>query len=143
MDDFVIKTGDMIKITISPPALVPQLMAPVPLVGSSADVLISSMAACLKGDELPLSLQVPLMYTAPPYVTPGTGSLKIILLPTNLSMQTTNGKPLLLKGTTFQAMFQVQSPAMMPTPAGPQPDPVVVKPGTAQFITTNVSVKAG
>jgi len=133
----------MIQITIPPPALVPQLMAPVPLIGTSADVLISNMAACLKGDELPPSLQAPLMYTAPPYVTPGTGSLKIILLPTNLTMQTTNGKPLLLKGTTFQAMFQVQSPAMMPTPAGPQPDPLMVKPGTAQFITTNVSVKAG
>jgi hypothetical protein len=31
---------------------------------------------------------------------------------------------------------------MQPTPAGPIPDPVLVKPGTAQFITTNFIVKA-
>ena len=139
----MIKTGDMIQITIPPPAVVPQLVSPVPLKGSSADVLVANQPACLKGDELPLSLQAPLTYTAPPYVTPGTGTLKIVLLPTNLSSQTINGKPLLLKGSTFQAMFQVQSPAMMPTPAGPQPDPLMAKTGTAKFITTNSTVKAG
>ena len=41
------------------------------------------------------------------------------------------------------AQFQVVAPAMQPTPAGPIPDPVLLKPGTAQFITTNVSVRAG
>jgi hypothetical protein len=83
-------------------------------------------------------------YTAPPFVTPGTGSLQIILLPTNLTIQTTNGgKPIIIKGATFQAIFNVQSPAMQPTPAGPVPDPLVVKPGTAQFITTTVMGKAG
>lgn len=142
MADFLIKTGDMIQITVPPPAIVPQLVAPVPLVGSSTNVTISEMAVCLQGDELPQSLQVPLMYTAPPFVTPGTGSLQIVLLPTNLTMQTQNGKPMLLKGQTFQAMFNVQSPAMQPTPGGPVPDPLVVKVCTAQFITTNISVMA-
>ncbi len=137
------KTGDMIKITMTPPAVVPQLMAPIPLVGTSQNVMVDKQPACLQGDELPPALQSPMPYMSPPYVTPGMGTLKIMLLPTNLTQQTTNGKPLLLKGTTFQVMFQVQSPAMMPTPAGPQPDPVPVKPGTAQFITTNVDVKAG
>jgi Contractile injection system spike tip protein len=60
----------------------------------------------------------------------------------DLTTTTPNGKPLLLKGQTFQAIFQVQSPAMMPTPAGPQPDPLMVKMGTAQFITTNSTVTA-
>jgi Contractile injection system spike tip protein len=101
------------------------------------------MTACLQGDELPAAIAGPLLYTAPPFVTPGTGSITIILMPTNLTIQTSNQKPMLLKGATFQAVFNVQSPAMMPTPAGPQPDPIMVKPGTAQFITSNRIVTAG
>jgi hypothetical protein len=142
MGDFVIKTGDQIQITVPPPAVVPQLAAPVPLTGSSTDVLIAGSAACLQGDELPPSIQAPLMYTSPPYVTPGTGTIQIILAPSNLTATTPNGKAILLKGQTFQAMFNVQSPAMMPTPAGPQPDPLMVKTCTAQFITTNTTVTA-
>lgn len=143
MGDFVVKTGDQIQINVPPPAIVPQLLAPIPLNGSSTDVTIGGSAACLQGDELPPSIQGPLMYTSPPYVTPGTGSIQIILAPSNLTATTPNGKPMLLKGQTFQAIFQVQSPAMMPTPAGPQPDPLMVKTGTAQFITTNTTVAAG
>jgi hypothetical protein len=105
--------------------------------------MINHQPACLQGDELPVAISGPLVYTAPPYVTPGTGTLTIVLSPTNLTVETSNGKPLLIKGGPFQAMFNVQSPAMMPTPAGPQPDPLMVKPGTAQFITTNVVVQAG
>jgi hypothetical protein len=71
------------------------------------------------------------------------GTLKVILLPTNMTAFSTNQKPILIKGATFQAIFNVTAPAMQPTPAGPVPDPVLVKPGTAQFITTNVAVKAG
>jgi len=143
VDDLIIKTGDMIQITIPPPALVAQLIAPVPLVGSGSPVTVNGQAICLQGDELPQAISGPLLYTAPPYVTPGMGTLTIVLAPTNLTAQTTNGKLILIKGATFQAMFNVQSPAMMPTPAGPQPDPLMVKPGTAQFITTNATVKAG
>ena len=143
VDDFVIKTGDMIQITVPPPALVPQLMAPVPLVGSSTSVSIGGQFVCLQGDELPAAIKGPLTYTAPPFVTPGTGSLQIILMPNNLTTQSMNGSPMLLKGATFQALFQVQSPAMQPTPGGPVPDPLMVKQCTAQFITTNTTVMAG
>src|SRR6266851_2070442 len=73
---------------------------------------------------------------------PGTGTIQIVLMPTNLTMTTQNGKPMLLKGATFQAIFNVTSPAMQPTPVGPIPDPVMVKPCTAQFITTNTTVQA-
>jgi hypothetical protein len=143
MDDYVMVTGDMIEITVPPPAIVPQLVAPVPLQGSSTDTTISGQFVCLRGDELPPSIRGPLMYTAPPFVTPGTGTLQIILMPTNQTLTTMNGQALLLKGSSFQAMFNVQSPAMQPTPAGPVPDPLVVKPCTAQFVTMNVRVKAG
>jgi hypothetical protein len=143
MNDFVIKTGDMIQITVPPPALVPQIAAPIPLRGSSTKVTIGGQYICLQGDELPQAISGALTYTSPPFITPGMGTLKIILPPTNLTMQTKNGKPILLKGSTFQAIFTVQSPAMQPTPGGPVPDGMVVKTCTAQFITTNAQVKAG
>jgi hypothetical protein len=141
--DFIIKTGDMVKITIPPPVIVPAIQAPVPLKGTSTDVQVNNQFVCLQGDELPMSLRGPLPYTAPPFVTPGTGTLKLTLLPANTTLQSSNGKKILIKGPTFTATFTVQSPAMQPTPGGPVPDPVAVKPGTAQFITTNATVYAG
>jgi Contractile injection system spike tip protein len=141
--DFVIKTNDMIQITITPPALVPQLTAPVPLLGTGTTVTIGGVPICLMGDELPPALKAPMPYTSPPFVTPGMGTLTIILAPNNLSKKTVQGKAMLLKGATFQASFAVSAPAMQPTPAGPVPDPVMTKPGTCQFITTNINVQAG
>ena len=144
MADIVIRTGDLVQITIPAPTIVPQIEAPVPLTGSSTDVIVVGTPVCLQGDELPTVLRVPLVYTAPPFTIPGTGSLTLTLMPDNLTRVTTNaGKPLLLKGGTFQAMFTVDSPATQPTPGGPVPDPVAEKPGTAQFISTNQIVKAG
>lgn len=133
----------MVQVTITPPAIVPQLMAPVPLVGSSQNLVVGGAPACLEGDELPQVLQAPLTYTAPPFVTPGTGTLQLTLTPTNKTMMSENGKKILIKGQQFIAKFNVQTPAQQPTPAGPVPDPVAVKPGTAQFITTNVMTTAG
>ncbi len=137
------KTNDMIQITITPPALVPMLAAPIPLIGTAAQVTIGGVPICLQGDEQPPSTKAPMPYTSPPFVTPGMGTLTIMVTPANLSKQTENGKPLLLKGATFQASFAVSAPAMQPTPAGPVPDPVLTKPGTCSFITTNLTVQAG
>lgn len=141
--DLIVKTGDMVKITIPPPVVVPAIQAPVPLKGSSTNVKVNEQFVCLQGDELPQSLRGPLPYTAPPFVTPGTGTLTLTLNPSNLTVQSSNGQKILIKGQTFTATFTVQSPAMQPTPGGPVPDPVAVKPGTAQFITTNATVSAG
>ena len=143
MGDIVIKTGDMIQITIPPPALIPAIVAPVPLMGTGATVLVANQPVCLQGDELPPSLLLPLMYTAPPFVTPGMGTLTLTLTPANLTQHTVNGKPILIKGATFIAQFQVTAPAMQPTPVGPIPDPLMVKPGTAQFIPSTFTVMAG
>lgn len=143
MADFVIRTGDMIKVTIPPPAVVPLLEPPVPLKGSSANVIAAGIPACLVGDELPPALQGPLPYTAPPFTNPGTGKLTLTLLPGNQTLQTKNGKAILIKGQQFIALFTVETPATQSTPDGPVPDPVSAKPGTAAFITTNETVKAG
>jgi len=141
--DFIIVTGDMIQVTIPPPAVVPMLMAPVPLIGTSQKVMVGGKLICLEGDELPPSLKAPMPYTAPPFVTPGTGTLELTLMPNNKTLQTEDGKKILVKGATFTAKFNVQSPAMQPTPGGPVPDPLMVKVGTAQFITTNMQTMAG
>ena len=143
MGDIILRTADFIEVTIPEPAIVPAIEAPVPLTGSSTNVIVIGMPVCLQGDELPPVLREPLVYTAPPFTTPGTGMLTVTLLPPNLTMQTSNGgKPLLLKGQTFPAMFTVETPAMQPTPAGPVPDPLVEKPGTARFISSNETVTA-
>jgi hypothetical protein len=141
--DFIIKSNDMLQVTIPPPAIVPLLMAPVPLIGTGMTAMINNQPVCLQGDELPPTLRVPLVYTAPPFVTPGMGTLTLMLMPNNMTIRSAfSGKPALLKGATFQAIFNVTVPAMQPTPVGPIPDPLMVKPGTAQFITTTVNAQA-
>ena len=112
------------------------------MVGTAATVLVSNMPTCVLGDEVPPSVRGPLAYTAPPFVTPGTGTLKIILLPSNLTAPTsTGGTPIIIKGGTFQAVFTVQSKAV--NPLSGSSDPVAVKVGTAQFITSNALTTAG
>jgi hypothetical protein len=142
MPDFIVRTGDMVKVTIPPPAVIPMIEAPVPLVGSSTSVTVVGAPACLLGDELPEVLREPLPYTAPPFTNPGTGKLTLTLLPDNQTLLAKNGKAILIKGQEFTALFTVETPATQTTPAGPVPDPVLAKPGTAQFITTNETVKA-
>ena len=143
MGDFIIKTNDMIQFTVPPPALIPMITAPVPLIGTGTTVTVGNVPICLQGDELPPTLQSPMPYTAPPFVTPGMGTLTVMLMPNNLSMKTVQGKAIILKGATFNATFNVSAPAMQPTPGGPVPDPLMTKPLTCQFITTNVNTQAG
>jgi len=140
--DFIITTGDMLQVTMTPPTIVPQLLAPIPLIGTGTSVMVGGKPACLLGDELPPPFAAPMPYTCPPFVVPGVGMLKIVLPPTNFTVATKNNKPILVKGATFPVQFQVMAPAQGPAPAS-MPDPVLIKPGTAQFITTNVTVKAG
>jgi hypothetical protein len=143
MPDFIIKTGDMVKVTIPKPTVVPMLEAPAELTGSSTNLSVAGSPACLLGDELPAELKEPLPYTAPPFTNPGTGKLTLTLLPSNQTVIAKNGKVILVKGQQFTALFTVDVPATQTTPGGPVPDPVAAKPGTAQFITTNETVKAG
>jgi hypothetical protein len=143
MDDYVIRTGDQLKVTMAAPVVVAALAEPVPLTGSGDTVLVGGEPACLRGDELPIVLRVPLAYSASPFTNPGTANLTVVLLPANMTRLTENGKPLLLKGQKFTALLTVTTPATRSTPDGPVPDPLLAKPGTAEFITTNETVRAG
>ncbi len=142
MGDFIIRSTDQVQITIDPPAEVPALAEPVPLQGSAGTVLVGGLSVCLVGDELPVILKEPMAYTAPPFTNPGMGTLMLTLMPSNMTVQTKKGKPILIKGEPFTALFTVTDPATQTTPAGPVPDPELEKPGTAQFITANETVRA-
>lgn len=142
MGDFIIRTGDLLKVTMAPPTIVPMLEAPVPLDGSCGTVSVNGMPICLLGDELPAELKGPLPYTAPPFAIPGIGKLTLTLMAPNTTARTSAGKPILIKGQKFAALFTVETPAQQSTPAGTVPDPIGVKEGTAEFITTNESVTA-
>lgn len=142
MGDFILRTGDLLKVMIPPPVAVPMLVVPVPLLGSGTNVLVEAMPVCLLGDELPSELKEPLPYVEPPFTIPGTGRLTLTLRPANMTARTLRGKPILIKGQQFPALFTVETPATQATPLGPVPDPVAVKPGTAEFITTNATVTA-
>ena len=137
----IMMTGDMLQIIMTPPCVVPSVVAPVPLIGSSTATIVNMMAACLEGDELPKMLIPPQAYTAPPFVTPGMGKFEIMLKPENKSSKGKESKPYLLKGTVFDCKFSVVSPAMMPTPGGPVPDTLLTKMGKCQFITKNTTTE--
>jgi hypothetical protein len=81
---------------------------------------------------------------APPYVIPGTGKLSVTLKDANKTSTTKDDgdKKMLLKGSTFDAKFEVQSPAQQPSPSGTIPDSTSSYSGTAQFISTNTLSKA-
>ncbi len=144
--DFIIKTGDMIKFTFLPPvAIIPMVAAPVPLIGTSK-VLCEMVPMCLQGDELPPTLLSPMPYMTATHSIPGMGTLSVQILPTNMTlpaMTLNGGKPILIKGTPFVAKFQVTVPAQMPAAPSPIPDPVPMKVGQAEFVTTTMLEKAG
>ncbi len=98
---------------------------------------------CIEGDES--QLMVPgCMYTSGPYVIPGVGTLKIDSLgPDQTAKKTKSGrKAIIVKGTTFNAKFEVQTPAQQPSPPGPPvPDSSAQYSGKGHFQTMNVKWK--
>ena len=81
----------------------------------------------------------------PVYSIPGVGTLSIQSLGGNQKAKKNKsaGKPLLLKGSTFTAKFQVMTPAQQPPkgPTPPIPDATPQYSGTGSFMTTNLKVK--
>lgn len=133
----IVTNGDQIQVTILPPAVVPPLAAPVPLVATGF-ASVDGRAVCVEGDELPPALRGVLPYTSPPFVVPGAGKLSVTLGGSNKSaVASDNDKAMLLVGQTFQAKFEVQVPAQQPTPGGPVADPTPQYSGTARFLSTD------
>lgn len=141
MSDFILITGD--KAMFNPAfgqAMV--TVRPGDLIGTGKGK-INGKLICVDGDEK--TVIVPgCPYMTPQYSIPGVGILSIQSLGGNQKATKTKsgGKPVLLKGATFTAKFQVAVPAQQPTPAGPIPDATPQYSGTGTFMTTNFKVKA-
>ncbi|MBT8419936.1 MAG: hypothetical protein KJO08_03650 [Gammaproteobacteria bacterium] len=140
MSDYILVEGDMV--TFLPP-FGAAIVTPLPGTLAGTGYPIGGKKAALEGDEA--DVQVPgCPYIAPPYVVPGTGTLKIEALDAKqLTEKTTyGGKKLILKGSNFKAVFEVQAPAAQPPPAGGAPDSTTkYSGGQGMFINTNLTVK--
>jgi hypothetical protein len=139
--DYILIDGDIAQFMPSFGAAI-VIVRPGTLRASGASTF-RSKKVCVAGDEDSVQVQG-CMYTSGAFVIPGTGTLKIAALGGNQTAQHTRsgGKKMLLKGSMFQAKFEVQSPAQQPSAAGPIPDPMPqYSGGQGQFITTNTKYK--
>jgi len=100
---------------------------------------------CVDGDESRVAVPG-CAYIAPPHVIPGTGTLKIAALAVDQKATKTKsgGKAVLLKGSQFDAKFEIQVPAQQPPPGPgpPIPDPMPQYTGKGVFMTTNMKFRA-
>ena len=139
MPDFILIEGDKANFMPNFGAAVVAVQ-PGDLKGSGPATL-TGKKLCVDGDEKKVSVPG-CAYMTPQYSIPGTGTLKIASLAADQKAKKTNtgGKAILLKGSTFTAEFEVQSPAKQPPPGpgSPIPDATPKYTGTGTFITTNM-----
>jgi Contractile injection system spike tip protein len=141
MSDYILITGD--KAAFNPTfgqAIV--AVRPGDLIGTGKDK-INQKLVCVDGDEK--KVIVPgCPYMTPQYSIPGVGILSITSLAGNQKAKKTKsgGKPVLLKGASFQAKFQVMVPAQQPSVPNPIPDATPQYSGTGTFMSMNTKVKA-
>lgn len=140
MPDFILIEGD--KANFQPnfgTAIV--TVRPGDLTGSGPATL-NGKKLCVEGDEGKVSVPG-CPYTTAQHTIPGTGTITISQLGGDQKAKKTQtgGKPVLLKGSTFTAEFEVVSPAQQPPPGpgSPIPDapPKKKYTGSGSFITTN------
>lgn len=139
--DFVIRTGDQAIFNPSfPPAVAVVLPGMITGTGQSTN---TGPIVCVQGDEA--SVVVPgVSYVAPPFTTPGFGTLTIAALNADQIAKQTKflNKPAILKGTLFTAKLTVTIPATTTPPATPSADVVGrVYTGNGQFQTSNFKLK--
>ena len=140
MSDSILITGDkaLFNPTFGAATVVVQ---PGTLTGSSKGK-IGGKPVCVDGDEK--KVIVPgCTYMTPQHTIPGVGTLSIQSLGGNQKARKTKdkGKPVLLKGSTFTAKFQVMTPAQQPSTPNPIPDSTPQYSGTGSFVTTNIKAK--
>ncbi len=143
MSDFIIVDGDQVMFMPNFGQAV-VVVQPGNIAGSG-EATLSGKALCIDGDEGDVSVPG-CQYIAGQYSIPGTGTLKIDSLAGDqtASHTKTSGKPVILKGSNFNAIFEVQSPAQQPPPGpgSPIPDSTTkYSGGQGQFITTNTKLK--
>jgi hypothetical protein len=138
MPDYILIEGDKASFVPSFGAAV-VIVQPGTLQGSGPATL-NGKKICVDGDEKDVSVPG-CTYMTPQYSIPGSGTLKIASLAGDqkASKTQTGGKAVLLKGSSFTAKFEVQSPAQQPPPGpgSPIPDATPEYSGSGTFITTN------
>ena len=139
MADFILMEGDK---AIFLPAFGAAIVVVQPGdLKASGPASINGTKICVDGDEKKVSVPG-VMYMTPQYSIPGTGTLKISALAGNQIAKKTNtgGKAVMLKGGSFTAKFEVQSPAKQPPPGpgSPIPDATPQYSGQGMFMTTNM-----
>ena len=143
MADFVLLENDIANFL---PAfgVATVVVVPGPL-KASGPATANGSKVCVDGDES--QVEVPgCSYMAPPHVIPGVGTLKIAALGGDQKATKTKsgGKAVLLKGSQFDAKFEVQVPAQQPPPGPgpPIPDATPQYSGKGTFITMNMKFQA-
>jgi hypothetical protein len=144
MADYVLIDGDTATFqpTFGPATVTVQ---PGTLTGSG-DATFGGKALCIDGDEK--SVAVPgCPYTTASHTIAGSGTLKIAALGSDqrATARRSNGKPVLLKGGSFTATFEVEVPAQQPQPApsSPVPDTMTQYSGSGTFTTANSRLRSG
>lgn len=114
---------------------------------ASGKTTIKGVAVCVDGDEK--RVEVPgCMYITKTHLKPGDGTLKISALASDqLATKSNSGnKAVILQGSEFDAVFEVDSPAedIKPVASGgsPIPDKTGAYEGKGQLIPANTKIKA-
>lgn len=142
MEDFILVDGDLAMFL---PAFGAAIVVPLPgKLAGSGEATLKGKKLCVVGDEDDVSVSG-CPYMTPQYVIPGTGTLKITSLggDQKATKTKTGGKAVLLKGSTFSAKFEVQSPAQQPdySTGIPIPDSTTQYSGQGMFVTTNLTFR--
>jgi hypothetical protein len=107
----------------------------------SGPATIGGKKLCVDGDESRVAVPG-CTYMTPQHTIPGIGTLKIAALAGDQKAGKTHsgGKAVLLKGSQFNAKFEVQSPAQQPPPGpgSPVPDATPQYSGKGMFMPANV-----
>jgi hypothetical protein len=138
MTDYILIDGDTVLFMPNFGAAI-VVVQPGTLAGSGPATM-NGKTICIEGDEQ--NVEVPgCQYVAPPYVIPGTGTLKIdSLAGDQVATKTLTGDTaVMLKGGQFTAKFEVQSPAQQPPPGpgSPIPDSTTQYTGQGSFVNSN------
>ena len=145
MSDFILVDGDTVTFE---PAFGAATVAVQPgkLTGSGP-AKIGGKKVCIEGDEGGVSV-AGCTYTAGQYSIPGTGTLSIDSLAGDQKAKKylMDGTPVILKGSKFNAKFEVQSPAQFQPPGAPPPPPQMDQTksysGKGSFVASNSIFKS-
>ncbi len=141
MPDYAVMEGDLVMFMPNFGAAVVAIR-PGKMMGTGLTV-VTNKKICLRGDES--QLQLPgCVYTTPLYTIPGTGTLKINILNNDQVSQKTKsgGKQIILQGSQFVAVFEVQVPAQQVLPSGnTMTDATPQYPGNGRFVSFNKKFK--